>query len=434
MPSKRYALERDGPERLEVSWSGGFKDLSFTLDGSVLALFATPDELGAQRILPVPDGSRLEVVFAKYGPFPELRISRDGVALPGSPMDPHFQVGQASMVLYIVAGLNAALGVVAALLDITFLKASGIGWPSVVAGAVYAGLAALVQRGSALALGFAVALFILDGVFTFVLAAQAKVAPPIGSIVMRIFFLLPMIRAFAGISELKKPPRPRPRPAAAQARGRVANAGASDASNVSAPRTPLDAVAPSLAAPAARTFTGEAEKRRLTLPEKTTTSVPNVIGKKVGVKGPAGVDAARKALRFIAHKVEIRPEGLVATLPSGEPRDLAFADVAQIVVRQLPPDPPWDGAFFVDVVPAATAACGRDPVRIFPTTSVNYAAIPGGSSPSRLDNTRRLAAFLRDKCPAAAIDEATDEFIRGPKVPLRFVNMTQFLEYDTTYD
>jgi hypothetical protein len=64
---------------------------------------------------------------------------------------------------------------------------------------------------------------------------------------------------------------------------------------------------------------------------------------------------------------------------------------------------------------------------------VNYAAIPGGNT-NRLDNTRRLTAFLRDRCPGATLDPATEEFVRGPKVPQRFANMTQFIEYDSTYD
>jgi hypothetical protein len=434
MPSKRFALEKDGPERLDVSWSAGFKDVSLALDGSTLAEFVSADEIRTTRTTPLPDGSRLEVVLDKYGPFPELRISRDGVPLPGSPTDPHFQLAQASMVLFLVAGFNAVVGAVAVLIDNDFLKGNGIGWPSIWAGIVYAVLAVLVKRGSVLALGVAVTLFVLDGLYTFVLAANAKLAPPIGSVVMRFFLLMPMIRAFSAIQDLKKPPRPKPRPALGQTRARSVTSGdgAPAAAPVLSKATPAPAPAP--AAPAARTFTGEAEKRRLTMPEKTTTSVPTVTGKKVDVKGPAGIDSARKALRFIAHKVEIRPESLVATMPNGEIRDVSYADVARIVTRQLPPDPPWDGAFFIDIVPHPDASGGRDPVRIFPTTTVNYAAVPGGSSPSRLDNTRRLTAFLRDKCPAAAIDDATAEFIRGPKVPLRFVNMTQFLEYDTAYD
>jgi hypothetical protein len=61
---------------------------------------------------------------------------------------------------------------------------------------------------------------------------------------------------------------------------------------------------------------------------------------------------------------------------------------------------------------------------------VNYAAIPGGEP--RRGWTRRLIAFLAT-APAAVLDEATQEFVRGPKVPQRFANMTQFIEYDATY-
>lgn len=177
MPSKNYALDRGGPERVGVAWEGAFKELSVTFDGTPLGSFTTAKELEAPKTLPLPDGSQLTVALAKFGPFPELRISRDGAALPGTSGDPQTQLAGAYTMLFLVAALNAGLGLIAGIGEIEFLQSIGIGWGSILAGIIYAGLAALVKRRSTAALAVAVTLFILDGLFTFVVAAEAKVSP-----------------------------------------------------------------------------------------------------------------------------------------------------------------------------------------------------------------------------------------------------------------
>ena len=429
MPSKNYALDRGGPERVGVAWEGAFKELSVTFDGTPLGSFATAKELETPRSLPLPDGSQLTVALAKFGPFPELRISRDGQALPRTSGDPQTQLEGAYTMLFLVAGLNAALGLFAAMLDIGFLQSIGVGWGSVFAGIIYAGLAALVKRRSTVALAVAVGLFALDGLYSFVVAAEAKVSPPVGGLIARVFFLMPMLRGFPALNELKKPPKrvpPRSRPAAAVGSPRPVSPPANGA------MAPAGTPAPASRPTAVKTLVGDAEKLRLQLSERIAApSAVSATGRRVETKGPAGVDAARKSLRFIANRFEVGAEGFHAVFPSGAARDIRYDQVAALVARQLPPDPPWEGAFIVDVVPTKEAS--PEPVRIFGNTVVNYAAIPGGSSSSRLDNTRRLTAFLRDRCPKATLDEATQEFVRGPKVPQRFANMTQFIEYDTTY-
>ena len=85
MPSKSYALERGGPERVGVSWDGAFKNVALTFDAAPLGSFATAKELETLQSLPLPDGSRLEVAIAKFGPFPELRIAAGLLVLRGRP-------------------------------------------------------------------------------------------------------------------------------------------------------------------------------------------------------------------------------------------------------------------------------------------------------------------------------------------------------------
>lgn len=185
------------------------------------------------------------------------------------------------------------------------------------------------------------------------------------------------------------------------------------------------------AAPPVRTLSGDAERLRLTLTGRNPSGTQaTALGQTFEVK-KLGVDSARKSLRFIVHRCEITEGGLRVTLPNGGIRALPFTGIVGVIVRQLPLDPPWDGALIMDLVPAADL--GPEPVRIFATTVVNYAAIPGGASTSRLDNTRRFVAFLLEHGPAVVLDESTQEFVRGPKGPLRFATMTQFIEYDIVY-
>lgn len=420
MPSRKYALEVGGPERVQVDWEGAFKNLTVTLDGAALCSFENAKDLETPQSFVLSDGSRLELALAKIGPFPELRLSRDEEPLPGSAGDPQTQLEAAANMIFAIAALNAILGFITVVFGIGFLEALGVGWASLITAAIYAGLAVFVKKRSFLALAIAVGLFILDGLYMFVAAAEAKASPPIGGLIARVFFLIPMVRGFGAIRELGKPRKPRRRAPSAPG-----------ASRTIAPRAATPPTSPP-PAPAVRTLSGDAEKLRLKMSERQApaTAVTGT-GRRIAAKGPAGVDAARKSLRFIAHKCEIGEFGLRVTLPSGEIRDLPFDQVTAIVARQLPPDPPWEGALILDIVPSK--ATSPEPVRIFGSTMVNYAAIPGGNT-NRLDNTRRLTAFLKDRCPGATLDAATEEFVRGPKVPQRFANMTQFIEYDSTYD
>ena len=148
---------------------------------------------------------------------------------------------------------------------------------------------------------------------------------------------------------------------------------------------------------------------------------------------PTDADAARDSLRFVAHKCELTSESLKVTFTNGQRRDLAFADLASLVVRLMPPDPPWNAQPILDAVVPAEGGGAWTAVRVFTTTVVNFAAIPGGASAQRLENVRRLGAHLADKNPAATLDAETLAFLREGKPPGRFANIRHFTEYDERY-
>jgi hypothetical protein len=248
---------------------------------------------------------------------------------------------------------------------------------------------------------------------------------------VRVFLTLPMLQAIPAMVALRRaenaPPAPRrPRPEAAAASPSPQPALAQIAAEIAVAEPPIKLLA------------GEAERRRLELTEKMKVSRvatgplrPMDLGRRP-VAG-WGRDAAAEALRFVVHKCEIGAAGLKATHTSLRIRTLAWEEIASLLARQLPADPPWDARILLDVVPIATAADGTEPVRILSTTFVNYAALPGGASTSRLENLRRLVAHLAERNPSAAVDPETAAFLQGDKAPARFATITQFAEYDSRY-
>jgi hypothetical protein len=145
--------------------------------------------------------------------------------------------------------------------------------------------------------------------------------------------------------------------------------------------------------------------------------------------GPVAADKSREILRFAAKSVVFAPDGVTAVLESGLQRTLRWADLERVVVRQLPPDRPFEKLIFVDLVPRPPQT---RPVRLLPSTTANWAAIPGPAGVSSKENMRRLGAWIAALEPAAVEPESAAFFVGGSAPPpLRSVK--QFLEYDARY-
>lgn len=421
MPTKKFALEKGGPERLEVEWRGNFKDFEVRLDGVLLGSFDNAKALKAGGSFSLEDGSTLEVKLAT-ALVPELHLTRNGAPVPGSAADPEQRVQAAAGMIFFISGVNTVLGLLAGAFNIYFLQSMGLGLGSMIAGAVYGILGYFVRQRSMVALGLAVGLFLLDGLY---LVASRSGAGSTGGIVARVFFLVPMVMGFPALRTLQAEEKrarhaPRPRPGT---------------------RTPVTAGAPKATArpatapPPTRTFSGDAERRRLELsqaPSATTTRI-RPSGQRAETRTRADVDAAASGLRFVARKCEITPAGLKASYPDGRVRDVGYAEIASLVVRLLPPDPPWNAEPLFDAVVRSADNASWDVVRIFSTTLVNTAALPGGGSTGRLDNLRKLGAHLLAQNPALSLDPETATFMKDGKPPVRFVSTTHFAEYDQRY-
>ena len=208
---KSFAFERGGANRLEISWKGVWREVQVKLDGAPLGTFSTKESLEAGRTFELADGSRLHVRLKNARTQQELHVSRDGTPLPGSADGPEERIEGASTALNVLAALNIAVGSLAELGEITFLRQMGAGYGSVAGGAVLVGLAWLVKsKHSPGALRLALSLFVVDTVVMLVLGLQAEsrgasnVGALVGVLMARCGLLLPMWKGLAALSEQPK--------------------------------------------------------------------------------------------------------------------------------------------------------------------------------------------------------------------------------------
>jgi hypothetical protein len=142
-----------------------------------------------------------------------------------------------------------------------------------------------------------------------------------------------------------------------------------------------------------------------------------------------GADAATANLRFVADELELRDEGLVVSYVRGAQAELVpWSRLRAVVVRRLPPDPPFDKVMLLDVVLDSGV-----PIRLLPSTRANYAALPEGQAPGSRENFRRLCKHLRQRAPRLEVEPPTAAFVDGaPDVPI-FPAIKKFAEYDAGY-
>jgi hypothetical protein len=389
MATLRFAFEPGGPERVGIAWQGGWKDVALTLDGRRLGGFPDAKALRTGGSFALADGTRLEVKLAHL-PMPELQVLRDGVPLPGSPSDPAERMRRAGQLVVALGVLSVLLGLAATLFDVGALRGMGFGIESAVLSAGFAALGVPARRGSLAALVAATAIYAIDGVVGLVLAAGTA-AP--GVPIARVLFAIPMVQGIQAGFALRRAPAPRR----------------------SAPPPPPAGLAPTPARPAAAA------------PDATIARRREIESRARDAAAVSVRDRGAQALRFVAPKLELLDAGVRVVALDGSRRDLAWEQVAEVLVRKLPPDPPWNGALLLDLV-----VRDAPPVRVVPATLVSFASLPGGAAPSRLENTRRLARLASERS-SARLDPATQAFVAGSGHPATFASVHEFAAHDARF-
>lgn len=144
---------------------------------------------------------------------------------------------------------------------------------------------------------------------------------------------------------------------------------------------------------------------------------------------PVAADAARGDVRFVVVDGTITSTGLAVRFARNVERTIAWTDLVEVAARRMPPDPPYEKMTFVDLVVAGGAA----PVRLVPSSRLDYAALPGGMAPNTRENWRRLVTLARERNPAIAIEPESADFFAGGRDAPMFTAWKKFLEWDRRY-
>jgi hypothetical protein len=203
MPKRRYALERGGIERLELSWKGMFKNLTVSLDGQPIGEIPGQRELSQGREFSLPDGATLKVQLVRKFTGSELEVSRNGQPLPGTASDPEVKIKVAYGLVFFVAGLNLLLGLLAMAQIEFFQQLAGDALYVIAYGLIMGLLGILVTRRSVAALILAASLYTLDGVLGIISSLSAGTSPNLTGILLRLILLIPMVQGVGAIRALK---------------------------------------------------------------------------------------------------------------------------------------------------------------------------------------------------------------------------------------
>lgn len=198
MAKKRYYLDKDKTQLLELKWTMGWK-MTYVLFNSQQIAVVTRDEITMGKTLELPDGRNLELKLDK-GLFTTLVSKIDGKHIVGSMGDPVYQLKQVFYLLLFLGIVNAVIGFLFAMNDIQIDGLEGIGYMNVALGLVEIALGYAISKGSMPALILATILMAADLVLTGMYAADNFRT----GLYMKIFFLVFIIRGFKYIKEYKE--------------------------------------------------------------------------------------------------------------------------------------------------------------------------------------------------------------------------------------
>jgi hypothetical protein len=202
VPQQKFHLDAAKKEDVLIQWKGIWKNVTVSYNGTPLGEpFANLAALKQGNHFTLPDGRDLHVIFATGLSKNRLEFTLDGRPLPGSAGDPAAEVKLAAFAIWFIAGLSTLLGVLG-MSGVKFLAELGFGWPSLVAGIVFAGLGYLVHtKRSQVALAVALALFAVDTVLMITAGMDAGGRVPTTGLIIRVFLFIPMVRGFGAIKK-----------------------------------------------------------------------------------------------------------------------------------------------------------------------------------------------------------------------------------------
>jgi hypothetical protein len=174
------------------------------LDGILIGSFDGQRELRTGKSFRMTDDGSILSISLSRGFFNNtLRLTRNGLPVPGSVTDPGLRVRTAYGIMFFIAGLEILIGLFAMMFEADFLANLQIGPYNIVLGAIFLVLAILAQRQSVTALWIGVTIFSLDTVYGLIRPIINHVPPNISGLIFRVILLAVMIQAIPAIVKIK---------------------------------------------------------------------------------------------------------------------------------------------------------------------------------------------------------------------------------------
>ncbi len=202
MPKMKYALEKDGPKRLELSWKGTWQELTVFLDGRQIGAFTDQEDLRAGQEFVLEDGTRLKVQLAGKSIFamPLILFNNEPVAIAGHSHEQRLKMTYNC--IFLLAGMNIFYGLHRIMTNKTIGSMPAGEWYSIALGVLFIFLALFIMRKSMLALSIAVGIYVLDSILIFFLPCGISWPLLLFIIIFRLGVLLVMAQGFSVIPVL----------------------------------------------------------------------------------------------------------------------------------------------------------------------------------------------------------------------------------------
>jgi hypothetical protein len=203
MPKQVFTVKKGAGQQVEIEWKGRWKDVVVRFAGQDIGGFADFNELKTGKSFKTPGGGNLSIQYNASTFSQGLEASYDGEPLGGAANDPETRWRNAFYMAIGLGVLNLALGAIALLLKVDFLRAIGIGEFSILFGLALLSLGFWARQGrSTIALVLAVIIFGGDGLLGFFALAASGMNVNPGGLVVRFFLLLPILQGIPATMEL----------------------------------------------------------------------------------------------------------------------------------------------------------------------------------------------------------------------------------------
>jgi hypothetical protein len=199
MAKYKYALEKGGPKRLEVSYKGNWKDFTIRLDGNVVGTIASIEQLRAGQEFTLDDGSTLKVQLKFI-----LHLFRNGKPLLSQ--NPAEILKVAYTFIFLSGAVNLFMGLSGSVFHTNLGNLPPAGLMSIGFGILFIVLGFFIMLRSPIALAIAVGLLVIDIILTICFPPNLPLVVLVIAVVFRLIVLLVMTQGFSAIKALKQTP------------------------------------------------------------------------------------------------------------------------------------------------------------------------------------------------------------------------------------